>query len=90
MQWLRCSLVSKVQGRHCSIGHQAGILNVGERDQPRTCGEAPTQIGSNSYCQSGFANTARPHESDESGRCELLLDFRQLMAAPNEAGRLKG
>ena len=90
MEWLRCSLVSKVQGRHCSIGHQAGILNVGERDQPRTCGEAPTQIGSNSYCQSGFANTARPHETDQPGRCELPFDFRQLSAASYEACCLKG
>jgi hypothetical protein len=90
LQWLHRSLVSKVKGRNRSIGHEARISNVGERDQPRACREAPTQIGSNPYGQSGLAHAARPYETDQSGRCELLFEFRQLTAASYEACCLKG
>jgi hypothetical protein len=90
LQWLHRSLVSKVQGRNRSIGYQARIPNVGERDQPCACRKTPSQVGSNAYCQSGLADTPRPHETDQPGRGELLLDFRQLSAASYEACCLKG
>ena len=51
---------------------------------------APTQVGSNPYCQSGLAHAARPYETDQSGRCELLFEFRKLTATSYEACCLKG
>ncbi len=90
LQRLHRSLVSKVKGRNRSIGHQGRIPNVGERDQPCACHEAPTQVGSNPYCQSGLAHAARPYETDQSGRCELLFEFRKLTATSYEACCLKG
>jgi hypothetical protein len=90
LQRLRCSLVSEVQGRDRGIGHQARIPYFRERDQPRAGREAPRQVTCNPNCKSGFAHTTRPDEADQSGRRELLSEFRKLMTASDEASRLSG
>jgi hypothetical protein len=85
----RRGLVPQVQRGQHGVAHKGRIPNVGKLDQPCAVPETARDVGRGLDGQPSLADAAWPDEADQTRRSELLLEFRELVAAADEAGRFR-
>ncbi len=62
-----------------------GVLEIGQRHEPRPFAEAVRRPPCRLHREAGLADTARPRESDESSIGDEVVELVELCVAPDEA-----
>ena len=81
-------LITKVERREHGVGHEVGVPDFGELDQPRAIFEATHKVGRNSDRQAALANPARSDKTDQPGAGQPFPELGQLAAPADEAREL--
>ena len=70
------------------LGHQQGVVDGCQRDQPDAIGETAGHFRRRPQCQPGLADASATGQGQQPGGRQQSLDFAKLPPAPDKARHL--
>jgi hypothetical protein len=70
------------------LGHQQGVVDRCQRDQPGAIGEPAGHFRRRPQCQPGLADASAAGQGQQAGGGQQPLEFAKLLPAPDKARQL--